>query len=420
MNRKLKISELVENISLYIRQKSPETIDDENFQAIITHYLHNPNGLIPGISKEISSKINEYFSCLENRERAIVENCDTDHLTVLEKFDVEYISIPFKPLSKAEFTFIDLFAGVGGFRIAMQRLQGRCVFSSEWDQNAKKTYSANFGEVPYGDITKIDPEMIPNHDILCGGFPCQAFSVAGYRKGFQDEKGRGNLFFNILDILKAKQPKAFFLENVKNLEGHDKGNTFKRIKNELSNLGYSVIYKVLNSKDYSNVPQTRERIFIVGFNGESNGGLCTERFFWPEKMDLKLKVTDLIEQEAEEYFYYNRFPIYDQLKEEVVKRDTIYQWRRIYVRENKNKVCPTLTANMGTGGHNVPLVLDSKGIRKLTPRECFRFQGYPDEFILPEDISRSHLYKQAGNSVTVPLIERIATSIKDAIFIEGI
>nr|PMK37668.1 DNA (cytosine-5-)-methyltransferase [Vibrio breoganii] len=314
------------------------------------------------------------------------------------------------------FRFIDLFAGIGGVRLGFQNAGGACVFSSEFDKNAQKTYALNHGDFPFGDITQIDPEMIPDHDVLLGGFPCQAFSVAGYRQGFDDEKGRGNLFFYIYEILKAKKPKAFLLENVKNLQGHDKGKTFGIIKDSLKDLGYSVRFKVMNSMEYGNVPQTRERIYIVGFRDESEwesmSGCLTEQFNWPEKTPLNISIRDILEKDVGEVFYYEKYACHDVLKEHMTKKDTVYQWRRHYVRENKSNVCPTLTANMGTGGHNVPLVLDDNNrIRKLTPRECSFVQGFPAKFQLPEGIANSHLYKQFGNSVTVPVVEKIAKEV---------
>jgi len=319
------------------------------------------------------------------------------------------MSYIFPPIKNPTFKFIDLFAGIGGFRIAMQNLGGSCVFSSEIDRYAQKTYDTNFGEVPFGDITKVNENDIPDHDVLCAGFPCQAFSIAGYRKGFTD-KGRGDLFFEIIRILQDRKPKAFLLENVKNLKTHNKGSTLKLIYKELENIGYYVKDAVLNTMDYGNLPQNRERIYIVGFlsKGEFN------QFEFPKKIKLTKTIHDcLISNKVEEKYYYNGKPLYEKLKTDVIKRDTVYQWRRKYVRENKSNVCPTLTANMGTGGHNVPIIKDEYGIRKLTPRECANFQGFPKEYMLPK-IADSQLYKQIGNSVSIPVIERIAKQIKKA------
>ena len=304
--------------------------------------------------------------------------------------------------------FIDLFAGIGGIRLGFQDFFGECVFSSELDKYAQTTYEANFNHKPAGDITQINEKDIPNFDILLAGFPCQPFSVAGYRKGFDDEKGRGNVFFDIVRILKHHKPKVFLLENVKNLKTHDKGNTIKVIYSELENLGYYVMDKVLNSMEFGNIPQNRERIYIVGFLDKS----AFEAFTFPNKVALTKSIHDCLEvQDVDNRYYYNDKAIYSELKNDITKKDTVYQWRRKYVRENKNNVCPTLTANMGTGGHNVPLILNGKGIRKLTPRECANFQGFPSDYKLP-DIADSHLYKQFGNSVSVSVVKRIAEQIR--------
>ena len=322
-------------------------------------------------------------------------------------------SPPFKAIDRPKFTFIDLFAGIGGFRIAMQNLGGKCIFSSEWDAQAQKTYFANYGEMPFGDITKESTKQyIPNDfDVLCAGFPCQAFSIAGYRKGFEDT--RGTLFFDIAEILKRKNPKAFFLENVKNLKTHDNGRTYDVIISTLKELGYVTFSKVMNSMEYANIPQNRERIFIVGFNPDkvSKWG----DFQFPEKVMLTKNIHDCIDETVsdESLFYRENHQYYPALIKDMTNPDTIYQWRRKYVRENQSNVCPTLTANMGEGGHNVPLILTNNGIRKLTPKECLNFQGYPTDFEFPDSIARSSMYKQAGNSVTVPLIQRVAQKIID-------
>ena len=252
---------------------------------------------------------------------------------------------------------------------------------------AKKTYRENFGEVPFGDITSnLVKNNIPNEkiDILCAGFPCQAFSIAGYQKGFEDE--RGNLFFDIEKIAKKHKPKVLFLENVKNLVSHDKGNTFKVIQNILENkLGYRVYTKVLNSMTYANIPQNRERIFIVAF--DPNQVPNHNQFVFPSEIPLTKSIHDILEKgkQDEKYYYKKDHKYYPELEKTITKKDTVYQWRRVYVRENKSNVCPTLTANMGAGGHNVPLIKDDFGIRKLTPRECFSFQGFPKNYILPKN-----------------------------------
>jgi len=295
-------------------------------------------------------------------------------------------------------TFVDLFSGIGGLRMGFKNL--KCVLSSEIDEKCKITYELNFKEIPLGDIKAIN--KVPKHDILLAGFPCQSFSIAGYRKGLRDD--RGNLFYEILRVLRQSKPKAFLIENVKGLVSENNGKTFELILNSLKEIGYYAHSKVLNTMNYGNIPQTRERIYIVGFTKNVD-------FKFPKEIELKKSIKDLLlKEKQDEKYYYNNFSIYNILKKEIKKQNSIYQWRRKYVRENKSNVCPTLTANMGTGGHNVPLIKDSYGIRKLTPRECARFQGFPDYFKFP-NISDCHLYKQIGNSVSIPVIRRIASNM---------
>jgi DNA (cytosine-5)-methyltransferase 1 len=224
------------------------------------------------------------------------------------------------------------------------------------------------------------------------------------------EDERGTLFFEIANILKERKPIGFFLENVKNLTGHNFGKTFQVILNKLDSLGYDVKYAVLNSMEYGNIPQNRERVYIIGFQKETK---LIEKFVFPLSLQLKTSIQDILENEVADSYYYNNKPLFEKLKSFPFKINTIYQWRRKYVRENKNGVCPTLTANMGTGGHNVPLVMDKKGIRKLTPRECARIQGFPNTYKLPK-IADSALYKQIGNSVSVPVVYRIAKNMMTA------
>jgi DNA (cytosine-5)-methyltransferase 1 len=320
------------------------------------------------------------------------------------------IKIPFPSPRRPQFSFIDLFAGIGGFRLAMQNLGGKCVFTSEIDINAQKTYLANFGEIPSGDITKINELDIPEHDVLCAGFPCQPFSIAGYRQGFEDI--RGTLFFDIARIIKAKRPKAIFLENVKGLVNHNQGNTLKIILETLElTLGYKTHFQVLNTATHANIPQNRERLFIVGF--DKHQVKQHQSFEFPAEIELTTTIHDFLENAKQEeiYYYKKAHPYYSELEKVMISEDTVYQWRRVYARENKSNLCPALTANMGTGGHNVPLIKDKFGIRKLTPRECFSLQGYPSEYILPDIVPNSKLYMQAGNSVTTNLIQRISTNL---------
>ena len=266
------------------------------------------------------------------------------------------------------------FAGVGGIDLGFEKAGFKVAYANEIDPYPVQTYNLNFNiSADNRDICEVLAKEIPDFDILVGGFPCQAFSVAGYREGFDDKKGRGTLFFEIIRIIKekkqlGKQPSIVFLENVKNLKTHDNGNTFKVINATLKQLGYVVKSADLISQD---------------------------------KLDDSL-------------YYTKNFKQFDELKKYIKSKETLYQWRRQYVRENKSNLCPTLTANMGTGGHNVPLVLTDNGIRKLTPKECFLFQGFPNDFKLPT-IGASRLYKQAGNSVVVSVIQKIASEIKKAL-----
>lgn len=387
-------------------------IEPENSkQASFTHYLNNfdnpnskyfKNNAIDYVKEILSKETNNQIISDKTAEEAL------QYLIFNFKEDV-----PFPEPKNHEFEFIDLFAGVGGFRIAMQNIGGKCVYTSEWNKDAQKTYNANFGEIPFGDITEdLVKNFIPeNFDVLCAGFPCQAFSIAGNRKGFSDT--RGTLFFDIEQIVSKHRPKVVFLENVKNLFTHDKGKTFKVILEILEKkLGYKVFFDVLNSMTHANIPQNRERIFIVAF--DPNQVKNYKKFKFPDKINLTKTIDDIIEKDLKEskYYYSQDHKYYPELIKTMSRKDTVYQWRRVYVRENKSNVCPTLTANMGTGGHNVPLIKDDFGIRKLTPRECFAFQGYPmDKFTLP-NIANSKLYMQAGNSVTTNLVERISNEIK--------
>lgn len=306
------------------------------------------------------------------------------------------------------------FSGVGGIELGFEQTnEFRVVFANEFDKYARVTYALNYPNIPLDsrDIHAVPADEIgDNIDVIVGGFPCQAFSIAGYRKGFEDD--RGDLFFELLRMIEARKPKAIFIENVKNMVGHDHGNTFKVIREALTENNYFIKWKVLNGKDYGNVPQNRERIYIVGFDNKESYDL----FKFPEELELTTSLRDIIDFSGEKdfAFYYEegRQPFFQELKDNMISQDTVYQWRRQYVRENKSGVVPTLTANMGTGGHNVPLILSDSGrIRKLTPKEAFNAQGYPNNFKLPEGLSNAQLYKQAGNSVVVPVIKRIATNM---------
>ena len=385
--------------------KQKQSLNTEQL-AVVTHYLQNlANGNPEHYKKDALSALKEIVNFNLNDELPIAEE------EAFQQLLLEVKKVPFPTPKQHLFSFVDLFAGIGGFRLSLQNLGGKCVFTSEWNDAAKLTYTENFGEVPFGDITKESTKnYIPDKfDILCAGFPCQAFSIAGKRKGFADT--RGTLFFDIEQIVEKHNPKVVFLENVKNLVSHDKGKTFKTIIEVLEKkLGYQVYYSVLNSMTHANIPQNRERIFIIAFDPLQVKN--HKKFKFPEKIKLTKNIHDVLEKiKQEDKFYYSQdHKYYPELSKTMTSIDTVYQWRRVYVRENKSNVCPTLTANMGTGGHNVPLIRDNYGIRKLTPRECFSFQGYPHNYILP-NIANSKLYMQAGNSVTTPLIERIAQNI---------
>ena len=315
---------------------------------------------------------------------------------------------------KQQLRVASFFTGAGGIDVGFEQAGFNTVFANEIDTYPAEIFKANFDcPLVIDDIKNINPDDLPEFDVLLAGFPCQAFSVAGYRKGFADE--RGNLFFEVMRIVESRKPKIVFLENVKNLVGHDKGNTFRVILDALKQNDYYVKYQVLNTMTHGNVPQNRERIYVVAFLDES----VANRFMFPDPIPLETKLSDVIDfkSKLDDKYYYtaDKYNFYDKLEESMINEDTVYQWRRVYVRENKSNVCPTLTANMGTGGHNVPLIKTKTGIRKLTPHECFNLQGFPQDFELPEKLSNGRLYKAAGNSVSVPVVRRIAQQIREAL-----
>ena len=313
-----------------------------------------------------------------------------------------------------------LFAGVGGIDLGfLETNKCEIVYANEFDKYAVKTYENNFNtQVDCRDIHEVKLEEIPEFDIMVGGFPCTSFSVAGYRKGFDDDK-TGDLFFEMERIFKVRKPRVIFLENVKNLVGHDKGHTFKTIIDRLEKAGYKdkIKCQVLNACEYGDVPQNRERIYIVAFRDKRD----YDKFEMPLSIVLNNTIKDIFDfnTKVDDKYYYTegkyKGNIYKVLTEEIDDDNTVYQWRRKYVRKNQSNLVPTLTANMGEGGHNVPLIKTKYGIRKLTPMECFYAQGYPKSYKLPSDMADSKLYKQAGNSVVVPVIERIAKNIMIAL-----
>lgn len=301
----------------------------------------------------------------------------------------------------------DLCAGTGAFSYVLQKTGlVQTVYVNDMLPSSKKIYTNNFHDATkvfsLTDIMDVKVEDIPPCDILTGGFPCQPFSLAGKKLGFQDD--RSNVFWKIIDIIKMYHPKAVILENVKNLVTHDDGKTFQTVLTALNGCDYDVKYQIIDTQDFTGIPQHRERIYIV----------CTRKdlkinYEFPLNVDKKAHrpLKDFYETKPKSSLYYtDKLKVWDRIKDVVKKQDVVYQYRRHYVRENMSGVVPTLTANMGHGGHNVPLIFDGKGIRKLSPRECFAFQGFPDSYKL-DGLSDSQLYALAGNAVTVTVIERL-------------
>ncbi|HFI0634665.1 TPA: DNA cytosine methyltransferase [Streptococcus suis] len=309
---------------------------------------------------------------------------------------------------KNNFSFIDLFAGIGGFRLALESLGGECVFSSEIDKFAAETYYNNFGDYPDGDITIIESQNIPNHDFLCAGFPCQPFSTAGKRLGFEDS--RGTLFFEVARILKEKKPKGFILENVSGLVNHDKGKTLNVILNILSEIGYTSEWKLLNAKDF-NIPQNRNRWYCVGVRNDFANSINLKNIF-PEKIPLTNTLSKILEKEVSSDFKVSDVAIKNienNIKDYLNKIDNTLEpiiannIRPSKVSFSSNGISPCLTAKMGTGGNNVPVIYSQH--RKFTVVECLRIMGFPEDYKLKENYSQS--YKQLGNSVAMPVVRLI-------------
>lgn len=389
-----KYSEIKAKLQIEVDKKT------DNNLAHFTHYLQNQKN---GVSQYFKPTAIKYLATL-HKELNIIQDPDFQYYLPI-KWD-----IPFPPQTDPKFKFIDLFAGIGGIRLAFQNLGGKCVFTSEWDTYSKKTYEANFGEVPFGDITKISEKEIPDHDILLGGFPCQPFSIAGVSKknalgrahGFLDET-QGTLFFDVARIIKHKRPKAFMLENVKNLVSHDKGKTFKIITETLKELGYSIHFRVLDGKYF--VPQHRERIIIVGFNKEVFNE--EETFQFPDASENKYAIKDILEKVVD-----SKYTLSDKL----------WNYLQEYAKKHKAKgngfgfgltdlegISRTMSARYYKDGAEILIPQKNKNPRRLTPRECARLQGFPDTFIIP--VSDNQAYKQFGNSVVTPLIQAVGTSL---------
>ncbi|MGF1556238.1 DNA cytosine methyltransferase [Paucihalobacter sp.] len=395
---------------------------ENNGKAALTHYLHNNTNGVSGYYKK--GAINHLKNVLQYKypDNNITQELAEEALQYL-LFDYKD-EVPFQVSKEPKFKFIDLFAGIGGFRIAMQNLGGKCVFTSEWDEQAKKTYKANFGEVPFGDITKPETKsFIPdNFDVLCAGFPCQAFSIAGRRGGFEDT--RGTLFFDVAEIIKNKRPKAIFLENVKGLRSHDKGKTLATILNVLrEDLGYYVPEpQIINARDFG-VPQNRERIFIVGFRGD----LEINKFEYPKPLNKVVTFEDIKEENAVSVKYYLSNTYLNTLINHKKRHESKGNGFGYEVIPDDGIANAVVCGGMGrernlvyddrledfTPVTHIKGEVNRQGIRKMTPREWARLQGFPDDFIIP--VADASAYKQFGNSVAVPAIKATAENIIEKI-----
>ncbi|MEQ8421414.1 MAG: DNA cytosine methyltransferase [Arenibacter algicola] len=395
---------------------------DNSKSASFTHYLHNyKNGVSQFYKKDALSYVKEILE-KEYPEENVTNKVAEEALQYLI-FDLKN-SVPFPEPKKQKFKFIDLFAGIGGFRLALQNLGGKCVFTSEWDKYSKRTYQANFGEVPFGDITKPETKSyIPDgFDVLCAGFPCQAFSIAGRRGGFEDT--RGTLFFDVAEIIKKKQPKAIFLENVKGLRNHDSGKTLATILNVLrEDLNYYVPEpQILNAKEFG-VPQNRERIFIVGFRRD----LGISDFQYPEPTEINVVLDDILEQEEVSVKYYLSTTYMQTLKNHRARHESKGNGFGYEIIPNDGTANAVVCGGMGRERNlvyddrltnfkpitNISGEVNREGIRKMTPREWARLQGFPDEFKIV--VSDAQAYKQFGNSVAVPAIQATAEKIIEKI-----
>jgi DNA (cytosine-5)-methyltransferase 1 len=389
---------------------------DNNNKAILTHYLHNiHNGVSKYYKQDALKVLDEYVLYKQEEEKLSIVAEDAMQQLL---FEVE--NVPFRTPKNYSFKFIDLFAGIGGFRMAMQNLGGKCVFTSEWDKEAQKTYRSNYGEVPFGDITK---QQIKNYipeefDLLCAGFPCQAFSIAGKRGGFDDT--RGTLFFDVAEIIKKHQPKAVFLENVKGLRSHDKGKTLETILNVLRNdLGYYVPEpQIINAKNFG-VPQNRERLYIVGFRQDLN----ISSFEYPKPLEKNSTFEDVKERSVPPTKYYLSTQYVQTLVNHKARHENKGNGFGYAIIPDNGIANAIVVGGMGrernlvldyrivdyTPTTHIKGTVNREGIRKMTPREWARLQGFPDNFIIP--VADASAYKQFGNSVAVPAIQATANEI---------
>jgi DNA (cytosine-5)-methyltransferase 1 len=397
----VKYSTFKKNLKLEIER------GDDNNLAFLTHYLQNHKN---GVSQHYKEPAVKYYSEL-NEQSNFVSEPAIQQLLPLD-FDV-----PFPSPSEVDFTFIDLFAGIGGFRIPMQQLNGKCVFTSEFNYYAQISYELNFGEVPFGDITKMDLNIVPEHDVLVAGFPCQPFSISGKMRGFEDT--RGTLIYSVFQIIEKRNPKVILLENVKHLVHHDNGNTLKVIIQHLEELGYIISWKVLNASDFG-IPQNRERIIIIGSKK-------TKFDFTKIKTLPKPTLKPFLEKNVEFEYLNEEYTLLDDFKIQEsglifigyrnkkirgagVRPGTEHlsrvhkQPNRIYSSEG---IHPALPSQESSGRF---WIYDEGKVRKLTINECYRLMGFPDDFI--KIGNTSELYKQIGNSVCIPMIQEVASQIK--------
>lgn len=401
----------------------------ENQMAVLSHFLHNHQDDVDDEQKEeIICAIREFLSRKQFRQAQNKDELSDEQVWKAAEDAAQYnlfsdfFDVPFPSPENPKFTFIDLFAGIGGFRIAMQNLGGKCVYSSEFDAKAQESYLANYGEMPFGDITKAATKnYIPEHfDILCGGFPCQAFSLAGRRLGFKDET-RGTLFFEIEAILRKHQPKAFFLENVKGLAIHDKGRTLKTILEHLDDAGYDVVPpQIVNAMDFG-VPQHRERIYIIGFRKDLNINL--DDFHYPEPTTpegKRAKVSDIFETNVPSVKYYLSDVYIETLRRHRARHEAAGHGFGYEIIDINGVANAIVVGGMGrernlvidkrltdyTPVTNIKGEVNREGIRRMTPREWARLQGFPEEFKIV--VADASAYKQFGNSVAIPAIQATA------------
>lgn len=383
----------------------PQT-DKGEIDAIVTHWLQSQNQLVPLLTVSMREHCIMTLKPSSAKKAASTEIAKASSKSYQYSLPIDWPDIPFPPPKNPSFTFIDLFAGIGGFRIAMQEQGGKCVFSSEWDLSAKKTYEANFGEVPYGDIQKIDERDIPQHDVLCAGFPCQPFSLAGISArnalntahGFACET-QGTLFFDIVRIIKEKRPKVVFLENVKNLVRHNEGKTFSIIKNTIESLGYSFSSTLIDASPL--VPQKRIRCYMVCIRDENF------KFVFPQVNGPPLALRTILEKKVDDsYTISEKLWVGHQRRTQInLDRGTGFTAFCADIDKPSN----TIVARYGKDGKECLIPQDHKTPRMLTPRECARLQGFPESFAIVT--AKTTAYRQFGNSVAVPIIRLIAKDI---------